>query len=81
MFDLRILKDVKHERCHFYSIFSLQTGKNKKTALNGTYGISFFLNLNMLRIIEQRIKVQKFAEPAEKFSFLLGPPYGNLSPT
>ena len=74
MFDLRILKDVKHKRCHFYCIFSLQTGKNKKTAQNGTHGIPLLLNLIMLRIIEQRIKVQKFAEPAENFSFLLGPP-------
>lgn len=66
MFDLQILKDVKHERCNFYSIFSLQTGKNKKLAQNGTHGIPLLLNLIMLRIIEQRIKVQKFAEPAEK---------------
>ena len=55
MIDLRVLKDVKHERCNFYSIFSFQTVKNKKTAQNGTHGISLFLNLIMLRIIEQRI--------------------------
>ena len=70
MFDLRMLKDVKDERCHLYSIFSLLTGKNKKPAQNG---IPLLLNL-MLRIIEQRIKVQKFPEPAENFSFFFGPP-------
>ena len=57
MFDLRILKDVKHERCHFYSIFSLQTGKNKKTAQNGTHGMLFFLNPIMFRIDMTRVRV------------------------
>ena len=41
-------------------------GKNKKTAQNGTHGIPIILNLIMLGIIEQKINVQKFAEPAEK---------------
>ena len=58
----------------FTVFFLYKPVKTKKTAQNGTHGIPLLLNLIMLRIIEQRIKVQKFAEPAENCSFLLGPP-------
>ena len=66
MFDLRIYVIFNTKAVIFYLIFLHVLVKTKKMAQNGTHGMPTMLNLIMLGIMEQRINVQKFAEPTEK---------------